>query len=57
MDEKLTNLITTIVGRVPQWIRHDLLSKDPAVKQRAEETLAAMIANALAAGTDESVAS
>lgn len=57
MDEKLTNLITTIVGRVPQWIRHDLLSKDAAVKQRAEETLAAMIANALAAGTDESAAS
>ncbi|KXU32706.1 hypothetical protein A0J57_08695 [Sphingobium sp. 22B] len=57
MDEKTTNLIMAILSRAPQWIRHDLLSKDAGVKQRAEETLAAMIANALATGTDDSTAS
>ncbi|MFB9051296.1 hypothetical protein ACFFV8_21570 [Sphingobium indicum] len=57
MDANTTTLIMTILSRAPQWIRHDLLSKDAGVKQRAEETLAAMIANALATGTDESTAS
>ncbi|NYI23821.1 hypothetical protein [Sphingobium indicum] len=57
MDANTTTLIMTILSRAPQWIRHDLLSKDASVKQRAEETLAAMIANALATGTDESTAS
>src|SRR3546814_8587659 len=50
MDANTTTLIMTILSRAPQWIRHDLLSKDASVKQRAEETLAAMIANALVIG-------
>lgn len=38
--------ITAIVARAPDWMRQDLLSKDPIVRRRAEETLAAMITNA-----------
>jgi hypothetical protein len=44
--EQLT-LITDVVRRAPEWVRHDLLAKDPAGRQRAEEALAAMIAAAL----------
>lgn len=43
-------LIADVVHRTPEWVRHDLVSKDPAGRQRAEEALAAMIAAAL---TDE----
>jgi hypothetical protein len=40
-------LIADVVRRTPEWVRHDLLSKDIAGRQRAEEALAAMIAAAL----------
>jgi hypothetical protein len=40
-------LIIQVIARAPEWIRHDLLAKDPANRQRAEEALAAMIAAAL----------
>ncbi|WP_188448631.1 DUF6771 family protein [Sphingomonas psychrolutea] len=43
MQEK----ITAIIMRAPDWMRQDLLSKDAVVRERAEETLGAMIANAL----------
>lgn len=46
MDKHLT-VITGVVRRAPEWVRHDLLAKDPAGRQRAEEALAAMIAAAL----------
>jgi hypothetical protein len=45
-DEQLA-LITSVVRRAPEWVRHDLLAKDPAGRQRAEEALAAMIAAAI----------
>ncbi|WP_416222449.1 DUF6771 family protein [Sphingomonas sp. CD22] len=45
-DEQLAS-ITSVLRRAPEWIRHDLLAKDPAGRQRAEEALAAMIAAAL----------
>lgn len=57
MDDKTTKLIMAVLHRAPQWIRHDLLSKEESVKQRAEESLAAMIANALVSGTEDSAAS
>lgn len=47
-------LILRVIERAPQWLRHDLTSKDSAARSRAEETLAAMIADALARGTSES---
>lgn len=39
--------IVNVLARVPQWIRHDLASTDMALRTRAEETLAAMIAAAI----------
>jgi hypothetical protein len=35
------------VRHAPEWVRHDLLSSDRLTRIRAEETLAAMISNAL----------
>ena len=43
----MSDTILRILERTPQWIRHDLLAADVAVRQRAEETLAIMIATAL----------
>lgn len=54
MDEDQKSLVGHIVARIPQWIRHDLVSKDAVVRLRAEETLAAMIVNALESGTADS---
>ena len=53
MDEETKSIILRTVERAPQWVRHDLTSKDSAVRGRAEETIAAMIANALSNGTAE----
>lgn len=47
MTRDLTDTILRAVERAPQWIRRDLDAKDPIVRIRAEESLAAMIANAL----------
>lgn len=47
-----TATILAVLERAPQWVRHDLGSKDPAIRARAEETLAAMIASALAGEGD-----
>ncbi|MEV4933977.1 hypothetical protein MRBLSP13_002157 [Sphingobium sp. LSP13-1-1.1] len=43
-------IILGVIERAPQWIRHDLAAKDAASRARAEETLAAMIADALGNG-------
>lgn len=48
MDENMTAVILRVLERAPQWLRHDLESKDTSARRRAEETLAAMIADALA---------
>jgi len=47
MTIPLQTTIQGVLERAPHWIRHDLASKDSTVRQRAEETLAAMIANAI----------
>lgn len=47
MTDTLQTTITAVIARAPEWIRHDLLSKESGARERAEETLAAMIANAL----------
>jgi hypothetical protein len=39
--------ISDAVRHAPEWVRHDLLSNDKVTRVRAEETLAAMISNAL----------
>jgi hypothetical protein len=47
MTRELTDTILRVVKRAPQWIRRDLEAKNPAARIRAEEALAAMIAEAL----------
>lgn len=47
MTRELTDTILRVVARAPQWIRRDLDTKDPVARVRAEESLAAMIADAL----------
>ncbi|WP_371262455.1 DUF6771 family protein [Sphingobium sp. AP50] len=54
MDDEIAKLITATLERAPQWVRHDLSSKDASTRGRAEETLAAMIANGLREGTGDS---
>ena len=47
MRRDVTDTILRVIERAPQWIRRDLDSKDAVVRIRAEESLAAMIADAL----------
>ncbi|MES2443800.1 MAG: hypothetical protein V4574_13295 [Pseudomonadota bacterium] len=47
MNDDLQTTITAIVGRAPDWIRQELLSKEKVTRARAEEALGAMIAGAL----------
>lgn len=47
MTDELTTIVLRAVERVPQWVRRDLESKDHVARIQAEESLAAMIANAL----------
>ncbi|HEX2813605.1 MAG TPA: hypothetical protein VHO04_13080 [Sphingopyxis sp.] len=55
MTQELTETILRVVERAPQWIRRDLDSKDAVARIRAEETLAAMIADALDQNADAKV--
>ena len=48
MNEDIQTVVNTAIAKMPQWLRHDLASKDAAARERAEEALAAMIASALA---------
>lgn len=50
MDETVNAIILRVIERAPQWLRHDLETKDAGARARAEETLAAMISDALAGG-------
>lgn len=53
MDEQTKAIIARVLDRAPQWLRHDLAGKDVGARQRAEETMAAMIADALEKGPSE----
>lgn len=44
----LTDIVTEVMRLLPQWIRADLAAKDGSLRERAEDALAAMIANAVA---------
>lgn len=48
MSEAMQVTILAVIERAPQWIRQDLASKDPAARTRAEESLALIIADAIA---------
>ena len=41
--EQVAGIVSGVVARLPEWVRTDLASKDVSVRQRAEESLAAMI--------------
>jgi hypothetical protein len=47
MPDDLQTIITRVLARAPEWVRHDLTSPEPGVRLRAEETLAAMIEQAI----------
>ena len=47
MTGELTETALRVVERAPQWIKRDLDAKDPVARIRAEESLAAMMADAL----------
>ncbi len=49
LDVDISARIAQIVKSAPEWVRSDLASRDPSIRERAEETIAAMIASALAA--------
>lgn len=55
MTRELTDAILRVVERAPQWIRRELDAKDPVARVRAEESLAAMIADALDQQADAEV--
>ena len=46
MEQRSKVIALGIAERLPQWLRSDLAASDPAVRMRAEETLAAIIADA-----------
>lgn len=52
-DRKLNARITQVVASAPEWVRTDLTSRDPIIRERAEETIAAMIAAALTEQSSE----
>ena len=47
MSEQVVEIAQRVLARAPQWVRQDLMSADPSARQRAEDTLAAMIGFAL----------
>ncbi|UUL83835.1 DUF6771 family protein [Sphingomonas qomolangmaensis] len=49
MNDQTKATVTAMLAKAPEWVRTDLSAKDPSVRTRAEETLAAMIASALEA--------
>lgn len=47
MDD-IQPIILAAVERAPQWVRHDLASSESTLRTRAEEAMAAIIAQAIA---------
>lgn len=45
--KSLGSLVGELFARMPEWIRHDLASKDVLARARAEETLTAILIAAL----------
>ncbi|WP_192812886.1 hypothetical protein [Rhizorhabdus wittichii] len=46
-SDEISAKITKIIESTPEWLRHDLTSKEVLTRARAEETLSSMIAAAL----------
>lgn len=46
-DSDLNSVIVATLTQAPDWVRAEFACKDPALKQRAAETLAAILSAAL----------
>jgi len=49
MSEGIQTITNAAIANVPEWIRHELASKDALTRARAEGAMAAMVASALTA--------
>lgn len=47
-ESNLNRIITAVLEQAPDWVRTEFASKDSTLRQRAAETLSAMLAVALA---------
>lgn len=47
----LNAILTTVLNQAPDWVRAEFGSKDAALRERAAETLSAMLAAALVNAT------
>ncbi|WP_254295997.1 DUF6771 family protein [Sphingomonas tagetis] len=48
----LQQIVAAILARAPDWLKQGLLSKEVKIRREAEESLAAMIAAAVASSND-----
>lgn len=47
MTQQLKTDILAVLQRAPEWLRQDFGSKDATARERAEETLAAMVSDTI----------
>lgn len=47
MQESISQDLREVIAKMPQWLRTDLSSADPGLRERAEDTLHAMLTAAL----------
>lgn len=52
-DRDILARVGPLLARMPEWVRHDLGSKEAHVRARAEESLAMMIEAALRDQNDQ----
>jgi hypothetical protein len=52
MEQTSKDVLFKAVARLPEWVRHDLAAKDAALRVRAEESLAAILVDALDRASD-----
>ncbi|ODP36739.1 hypothetical protein [Sphingomonas turrisvirgatae] len=45
-------IVTTVLARAPDWLKKELVAKEEKTRREAEESLATMIAAALASSND-----
>ena len=55
MEHSPYPIISATVAKTPEWLRIELASKDATARLRAEEALAAIIADALASADTSEV--
>lgn len=53
MTDELATALATALAKVPEWIRRELASGEPAVRNRAEEALAGALAAAVRPASDQ----